>query len=459
MRLRFALTALLPLAASVASAQDPVLDWNATLRQVIQTDVATANPGWSTRSMAMVNAAMYDVYQSFNRTHQPFQYTDMAPAGVNRDAALAQVAYALAFESYDQQGAILDAARAAALNAIPDGPEKTAGIAFGNAVAQSYMTMRSGDGSDVNFTWPVNHDAGHWEPDPMHPTQSAWGPKWGLVTEFVPNPNPYTYGGIPDMNTPEYFAAFEEVRTKGVLTGSTRTADEENIGLFWAYDRATMGPPPVLFNSNLHEIAVTAGNTPEDNARLFAMASVAMADAAIEAWDYKFAEDFWRPVTAIRRAAEDGNNDTVADPNWVPMGAPGDDPNGTADDFTPPFPAWPSGHATMGGALFETLRNFYGDDAMNFTLTSQELPMGSNTRNFTSFSQAEWENAVSRIYLGIHWIFDATDGIAIGNQVADWVSQNRFQAVAVPEPGILSLVAVAIAMIGWSQARRRMHGR
>jgi hypothetical protein len=441
-RLRFVLTLIASFASSVVRAQDPVLDWNATLRQVIQADVTTANPGWSTRSMAMMNAAMYDVYQA-----------GVAPAGANREAALAQVAYALSFDCYDLQGAILDAARTTALNAIPDSPEKTAGIAFGNAVAQSYMTMRSGDGSDVSFMWPENHDPGHWESDPMHPGQSAWGPKWGEVAQFVPNPNPYTYGGVPDMNTTAYFDAFEEVRTKGVLTGSTRTADEEHIALFWAYDRPTMGPPPVLFNRNLHEIAETAGNSPEDNARLFAMASVAMADAAITAWDYKFAEDFWRPVTAIRRAAEDGNNDTLADANWIPMGAPGDDSNATADDFTPPFPAWPSGHATMGGALFETLRVFYGDDAMNYTLSSQELPMGSNTRNFTTFSQAEWENAVSRIYLGIHWIFDATDGIAIGNQVADWISQNHFASI--PEPSSIVLLSAALLSGGFWIRRRR----
>lgn len=458
LRVSLVIGLILSYALSTTSAQDPILDWNATLRTVAQSDIPTANPGWLTRSMAMTNAAMYDIYQSFDRTHQPFLYNNIAPAGANRDAAIAQAAYTLLIDCYDQQGGILGTARDAVLNNIADGPEKTAGIALGNAVAQAYISSRANDNSDVNFMWPINNDPGHWEPDPMHPTQSAWGPKWGLVTPFVPNPNPMTYSdGIPDMNSQAYFDAFEQVRTKGVLNGSTRTADEEHIGLFWAYDRAEMGPPPVLFNNNLHEIATTSGNTPEENARLFAMASVAMADAAIVAWDYKFAEDFWRPITAIRRAGEDGNDNTIADPNWVPWGAPGDDPNGTTDNFTPPFPAWPSGHATMGGALYETLRNFYGTDDMSFILTSQELPIDNNSRSFSSFSQAEWENGVSRIYLGIHWIFDATDGIEMGNQVADWVAASNFQAIPVPEPGTLGLVAVAFVAGGfWYRRSRRV---
>lgn len=453
LRLRLILGVLALLATSIARAQNPILDWNATMRQVIQADPATANPGWSTRSMAMLNAAMYDVYQSFNRTHQPFHYTDMAPDGVNREAALAQVAYRLTLDCYDQPG-LITAAHTAALNAIADSPDKLAGIAFGNNVALSYMTMRSGDNSDINFLWPVNHGPGHWEPDPMHPGQSAWGPKWGLVTEFVPNPNPYTYVGVPNMDTPEYKAAFEQVRDKGALTNSTRTADEEHIGLFWAYDRPTMGPPGVLFSRALEEISNVSGNTEEQSARLFAMASVAMADAAIVAWENKFVADFWRPVTGIRRAAEDGNDDTEAILDWVPLGAPGNDPNITTDDFTPPFPAWPSGHATMGGALFETLRDFYGSDAMAYTLTSDELLPGNNTRSFTSFSQAEWENGISRVFLGVHWEFDSTDGIAIGNQIADWVAANHFQAVAIPEPTSIALLAVAL-FAGGLWIRRR----
>ena len=143
----------------------------------------------------------------------------------------------------------------------------------------------------------------------------------------------------PALNSPEYTTAFNQVKSYGALNSTTRTADETEMGLFWGYDRATMGPPPVLFDRNLEDIGKQVGNTPAQNARMFAMASVAMADAAIAAWDAKFTKNYWRPVTAIHEAGNDGsgfndgNPNTVGDVNWRPLGAPGADPNSTSRRF------------------------------------------------------------------------------------------------------------------------------
>jgi hypothetical protein len=254
------------------------------------------------------------------------------------------------------------------------------------------------------------------------------------------------------MTSQAYTDAYNQVKEKGVRLNSTRTQDETDMAIFWAYDRATMGPPPVLFSRNLEEISQQMTNDAEANARLFAMASVAMADAAIASWDIKFEDDFWRPITAIRAGDTDGNPNTAPDPTWVPLGAPGPDPNDWQDDFTPPFPAYTSGHATMGAASYEVLRQFYGTDAANFTLSSQEMPAGNEMRDFTSFSQAELENAMSRVYLGVHWVFDATDGISLGNDIGVWVVDNHFQAI--PEPGCLSLLGVFGLGCTWLLRRR-----
>jgi hypothetical protein len=263
------------------------------------------------------------------------------------------------------------------------------------------------------------------------------------------------------------------VKQYGALNSTVRTREQTEIGLFWAYDRPAMGPPSVLFVNNLEQIAAQAGNTPAQNARLFAMASVAAADAATAAWDAKFKYNLWRPVAAIQDGGADGNPNTVADPTWRPLGAPGNDPNSIADDFTPPFPAWTSGHATMGGAWFKSIELFYGTNSFDqidgilgndpvYTLTSQEAGSGGS-RDFTTFTQTgilgaglenspEGENGMSRVYLGVHWIFDQTDGMAMGNNIATYVAANHFQAV--PEPGTLVLAAVALLVVGWRRWRR-----
>jgi hypothetical protein len=177
-------------------------------------------------------------------------------------------------------------------------------------------------------------------------------------------------------------------------------------------------------------------------ARLLALVNVAMADAGIAIWESKYFHDFWRPITGIRESdpgtgptsAGDGNAATVGVPAFSPLGAPAS--NLSNPNFTPPFPAYPSGHAGFGGALFQTLRNFYGTDHIAFTFVSDEYngvtrsKDGSTRplwpRSFTSLSQAEEENGQSRIYLGIHWSFDKTEGIALGRRVADYVFANTF---------------------------------
>src|SRR5207248_4540491 len=177
-------------------------------------------------------------------------------------------------------------------------------------------------------------------------------------------------------------------------------------------------------------------------ARLLALVNVAMADTGIATWESKYHYEYWRPVTGIRESDAgmgptglgDGNAATVGDPTFTPFGAPAT--NLTGPNFTPPFPSYPSGHGAFGGALFETLRRFYGTDQIAFTFVSDELngvtrDNSGNVRplvprSFSSLSQAEEENGQSRIYLGIHWRFDKTAAIAQGRRVADYVFKHAF---------------------------------
>jgi hypothetical protein len=491
------------LAACAAIARaDIVTDWNATFRHIAQDDgnnaINLANPGWSTRAAAMANGAIYDVFQSFNHMNFPFLVNTSAPSGASLEAAVDQAAYEVLACAYPHEHAILSADYVARLDQVSDSPAKTLGMQFGHSIASAYIATRENDHARDSTPYTPGTLPGQWRPDPFHPTQQAWGPAWGSVTTFaIGSTAPFVNALTPPpaLNSPEYTAAFNQVKSYGVLNSTTRTADETQMGLFWGYDRATMGPPPVLFDRNLDDIAKQVGNTPAQNARMFAMASVAMADAAIAAWDAKFTKNYWRPVTAIHEAGndgssyDDGNSNTVGDVNWRPLGAPGPDPNSTADDFTPPFPSWTSGHATMGSAVYKSLELFFGTNNFSvaaaknglnsdgtFTLNSAEF--GANgvagmTRQFSTFTQTglpadldigsenspEGENTLSRLYLGVHWIFDQRDGMTLGRSIADYVFAHNFQSLApgenIPEPSAIALTLLVCTTMIPTLRRRR----
>jgi hypothetical protein len=248
------------------------------------------------------------------------------------------------------------------------------------------------------------------------------------------------------MNSPEYTAAYNEVKRiggDGVITPTERTPDQTHAGIFWAYDGTpSLCAPPRLYNQLTVHIANQMGTDGTELARLLALVNVAMADAGIAIWESKYYYNVWRPITGIRESDPgtgptglgDGNDATIGDPTWTPLGAPAS--NLAGPNLTPPFPSYPSGHAGFGGALFQTLRRFYGTDEIAFTFVSDEfngVTRGNDgqvrpliPRSFSSLSQAEEENGQSRIYLGIHWKFDKTESIVLGRQVGDYVFDNTF---------------------------------
>jgi len=227
------------------------------------------------------------------------------------------------------------------------------------------------------------------------------------------------------------------------VTPTIRTQDQTIAGIYWAYDGTpSLCAPPRLYNQITMKLAEQMHTNLVDLARLLALVNVSMADAGISVWESKYHYDFWRPITGIRESDPgtgplglgDGNADTRGNPEYLPLCAPAS--NLAGSNFTPPFPAYPSGHAGFGGAIFETLRNFYGTDAISFSFVSDEFN-GVTTdnsgnvrpvisRTFSTLSQAEDENGQSRIYLGIHWRFDKVEGIHQGNMVADYVFAHAF---------------------------------
>ena len=295
---------------------------------------------------------------------------------------------------------------------IRDSPQKSSGLVWGRLVADGLLAARANDGSDDVVPAPVTSAPGSWAPTP--PAFAPYLlPQWGFVTPFaLPNIVEVRPPGPPTLDSDRWSADYNEVKLLGAATGSTRTGDQTQIALFWA-DSAGTVTPPGHWNQIALQIGAALGNTLQENARLFALLNLAMADAAICAWDAKYAFNFWRPVTAIRYGDGDGNPNTEADRIWSSLIA------------TPPFPDYVSGHSTFSGAAATVLSRFYGMDNIAFVTGSDSTP--GVYRSFASFSAAAAEAAVSRLYGGIHFRSANDAGRRSGTAIGEYVFGNYLQ--------------------------------
>ncbi len=419
-----------------------------------------AGPGRSSRAMAIVHIAIFEAVNAIAGGHKSYLRLRPAQPDTSMNAAIAQAAHDTLVALFPSQADSLDEELVAGLDGIKGGPSKTEGINLGRRAAARILELRQADGSqhaelqmgdDEGFFIP-SELPGWWRQDPVSEIPVALGAHWGEVTPFVlRSADQFRAPAPPSMDSDEYAAAFEEVKRlggDGVITATERTPEQTEIGIYWAYDGTpTLCAPPRLYNQIAVRIADKMGTNTVQLARLLALVNVAMADAGVAIWESKYHYQFWRPVTGIREADEgtgptedgDGNPTTMGDLTFSPLGAPATNlagPGLTPPNFTPPFPAYPSGHAGFGGALFQILRRFYGTDRIAFTFVSDEFngvtrDNADNVRplvrrRFASLSEAEEENGQSRIYLGIHWAFDKTEGIVQGRRVANYVFRNLF---------------------------------
>lgn len=404
-------------------------------------------PTRSSRAMAIVHIAMFDAVNAVAGGFESYTRVASRPLA-SIPAAVAQATHDTLVALYPSHEERLDGLLNDDLDEIPDGVAKTSGIALGAETAAAILAMREDDGAELAQTYEFSEEPGKWRADPLNPQQKPLGPQWYRVKPFALNsaaqfrcPEP------PAIDSAEYAAAYNEVKAiggDGITTPTTRTEEQTNIGIYWAYDGTpSLCAPPRLYNQIAAQIAEDQGVDGVDLARLLALVNVSMADAGIAIWESKYYYNYWRPITGIREAEAgtgptgvgDDNPDTAGDVTFVPLCAPAS--NLAGPNFTPPFPAYPSGHAGFGGALFETLRNFFGTDDIAFTFVSDELngetvDHDGNVRpllprSFTKLSEAEEENGQSRIYLGIHWSFDKEQGILQGRAVADHVMDAVFQ--------------------------------
>lgn len=379
-----------------------VLDWNVTA--LAATAQAGNAPPVAARTMAIVHAAVYDAVNAIDPTHAPYATNRQGPSDASPEAAAAAAAHRTLVELYPTQRATLDAALAASLAAVPDGPAENKGVALGRSVALHLLDLRATDGADATVPYSPGADPGDWQLTPPL-ARPPLVPHWGSVTPFtMTSGDQFRPAGPPALTSAEYTAAFNEVKELGAANSTRRTDEETEIARFWADSSVPH------WNRIAATVSESQGLALPQTARILALMNLATADAYISSFEAKYVYNFWRPITAIRAAETDGNPATLADPNWTPL------------LVNPQMPSYASGHSTFGGAAAVVLAGFFGTDDIAFTSTSDFSP--GVTRTFTSFSEAADENARSRLLAGIHWSFDNVDGLAAGRALGAYVVDN-----------------------------------
>ncbi len=399
-----------------APGTDVVLAWNATLLNAFQ--AMDTPPPIAARNQAIVHAAMFDAINIIERKYGSYGISagdfDRADTdGASTVAAAAQAAYQIIADLQPNPAVLFEARLQLerSLQDVPEGDAKRRGIDIGQRVADRILRDRANDGARgaqdryIPDTAPGSYQV-------TNADGVAALPGFGSVQTFViQNANQFTPGGPPVFGGNQYAIELNEVQRLGSYDNSTRTSDQSQIATFWAYDRPDTFRPPAQWNQIAEVEALRRGNSLLENARLFAHLNVAQADAGIVAWNAKYRHNQLRPITAVRQADSDGNNQTVGDANWQSFLA------------TPPFPDYISGHSTFGAAAAEVLTRYFGSN-YQFTVTSQEMP--GIYRSFRSFNEAADENGRSRIYGGVHTESANRDGLATGRLVADYVLRNAF---------------------------------
>lgn len=415
----FALAVLAGIAVTNVQAADPIAAWN----QISENAVKTAGhpPPVAALDFAIVHLAIYDAVESIDGRYEPY-YTRIPGAKGSLSAAAAQAGHDILVGLFPAQTAALGVAYADFLAANGVDPLDP-GTAVGALAAANLLQLRANDGR-----FPLNPPPflgstaiGQWRPTPS----LVPGPPPNLapgLTPWVATVRPFTMQSDsqfrvdppPALTSQLWADNYNETKALGSLTSAMRSAEQTEIGYFWA------DSGPVLWQNALRYISRNYVNDTGDSARMYALAETAMADAQIACWDSKYFYNFWRPITAIRLGDQDGNPATAVDPAWQPL------------INTPNFPEYPSGHAGISGAVSHMLRLFFGTDEANFQMTTTNALAPQKTRTFTRFSQAEQEVIDARVYVGIH--YRNSDRVAgeQGRQVANWVFRHTLRPIEKP---------------------------
>lgn len=420
-----------------AATANAVVAWNANAGEASVAACFIGGYGpQEARMYAMMHIAIHDALNGIDRRYQPYAAGLRAGSEASPDAAVASAARDVlvpvlrSLNFFLPSQCILDGVKsvqndyAAALASIPNGTAKARGVALGRAAAAAILARRTADGYRTPTTDPNYQEGtapGEYRYTPGTPF--AFAPHLGRdLTPFALKKGSQFRPGPPyQLTSARYAADVNEIKHLGgddVTTPSDRTPEQTQIALFWVESS------PLLWNRIARSVSMSQGLDLWESARLFGLLNMGLTDGYITSFETKYHYRFWRPVTAIRLANVDGNPATTADRTWTPL-LP-----------TPPIPDYDSGHAVEGGVAAQVLARFLHTDQIRFSTCSFTLPEGTRCkdasptrRHFTSFSQAEQENAVSRIYVGFHFRDAVLTGSHHGEQVGDWTVDHVLRPV------------------------------
>lgn len=372
------------------------------------------------RTAAMMHLAVHDSLNAIDSRYSTWLEVDAAP-DADPTAAAAQAAFEVARSQYPDQEQRLRFLLQRSLTTVPDGAPKTLGIELGEERAQAILAAREADGwnSEAEYEWhPMSPGVyAEFREHSGTPEGFVFGSGWAIAKPFaIDSPSQFRSPPPPAIQSERYTRAFGEVKETGSADSVARTPDQSHLAMWWKD-----------FVENSHN-RLARQLTREERldawtaTRMFALLNISIYDAYINVFDNKFHYNHWRPYTAIRWAANDGNPNTIEDPEWNNL-----------HGHTYAFPSYPSAHGAACGAATTVLSETFGTDR-SITMTtnrvdragplSEKIPIEPPTRSFENFASAAEECSLSRVYLGIHFRYDSTEGTKLGREVGSHVVNN-----------------------------------
>ena len=401
-RLAFTIiAALVTVAPAVASSSNAVTQWNA-----IATDAFTptqgTNPMVQSRTLAILHAAIHDAVNAIEPRFAPYTPGLSSDSDASVDAAVASAAREVLVTLVPDQSALIEAKYRESLAGVAGAAARDAGVAIGKAAARATLARRQGDRFEKAAIVYVP-GSGPAEYQFTAPFDFAAQPGWGAVEPFVIDLDTHGVPGPQRLSSAEYAQDLAYVREIGGRASTKRTAEQSEIAQFWYEDS------PLGWNRIANSVIRERGLDVWSAARALALVNFAMADGFIAGFDAKYRYRFWRPVTALREAASDGNPLTEPDTGWEPFLT------------TPPVPDYPSTHTVLGWAAAQVLIDLFGDK-VRYSASSLTLP--GVTRTYKGFSAAADENGMSRLYAGIHFRHAVNDGRRQGRSIGRAVARS-----------------------------------